>query len=99
MDLTFWKDIEENGKNNIDCFENIPLKDYNKFYNGQSLFHRYAAHSDVITLICVKFHNARSNKLLNISTLNLPLICLCPDLECHTALYYCIENENIKSFE
>ena len=63
------------------------------------MFHIHASNSEIIKIIHDKYFSSKANDQLDKFTESLPLISLSPDIEFHTAFYYCIENENLKSFE
>ena len=78
---------------------NVNLDKFTKFYNNQSLFHHFIGDSDLIKVIRDKYILARNHDKLDPSVEKLPLTSMCPDSEMHNALYHCIEQENLKSFE
>ena len=66
---------------------------------GKSLFHIFADDTEILKIITEKYMNAKTNNQLDKRTEEIPLTSLCHDMEYHTALYYCIEKQNIKTFE
>ena len=63
------------------------------------MFHIHAADTEIIKIIHDRYISANNNNQLDKFTQSLPLLSLAPDKEFHNAFFYCIENENIKSFE
>ena len=99
MDLVFWENIERKGVTPKLFETNVNLDKFIKFYWGQSLFHYFIGESDLIKIIHDKYLLAKNQDKLDTLIERLPLTAMCPDSEMHTALDYCIELENLKSFE
>lgn len=55
MDIQYWKNIVELGERAEDINENTELVQFNKIFNGYSLFHYFAANVNVIEMIHRKF--------------------------------------------
>jgi hypothetical protein len=64
MDIQFWKNIVELGERADHIYENTELAQFNKIFNGYSLFHYFAANVDVIEMIHKKFKAAKDDHLL-----------------------------------
>jgi hypothetical protein len=99
MDLTFWKNIIDNGARTELINANTKLAQFNRVYDGVSLFHYFAENVDVIEMIHDKFKLAEENGLLTDADINMPLVILHPDQNGKTALETAILNERPKSFE
>jgi len=77
----------------------VSLHKFSKFYGGKSLFHYFIGDSELIKVIRDKYLMAKHHGNLSNLVERLPLNAICPDYEMHSALYHCIEMENLKSFE
>ena len=79
--------------------QKIPIEEFGKYFNGQSMFHKFVDKTNIIQLLHDKFLDAKASNRLNEISEVLPLTSLCPDQEYRTALFYCVEKENLKAFE
>ena len=99
MDLVFWENIESKRPSPLLFERNVSLHKFSKFYGGLSLFHYFARDSDLIKVIRDKYLMTKNHQKLDPYVENLPLNAMCPDKDMHSALYHCIEMENLRSFE
>lgn len=61
MDIQYWKNIIELGEKAEHINENTELVQFNKIFNGYSLFHYFASNVDVIEMIHKKFMAAKDD--------------------------------------
>jgi hypothetical protein len=64
MDILYWQNIVQLGEKADDINQNTELVQFNKIFNGYSLFHYFAANVDVIEMVHNKFKNAHEDNLL-----------------------------------
>ena len=64
MDILYWQNIVQLGEKAEDINQNTELVQFNKIFNGYSLFHYFAANVDVIEMVHNKFKNANEDNLL-----------------------------------
>lgn len=99
MDILYWQNISQLGEKAEDINQNTELVQFNKIFNGYSLFHYFAANVDVIEMVHNKFKNAHEDNLLTRQDENMPLVILHPDDNGDTALEIALKKQRPKCFE
>ena len=99
MDVLYWQNIVQLGEKAEDINQNTELVQFNKIFNGYSLFHYFAANVDVIEMVHNKFKNAHEDNLLTRQDENMPLVILHPDDNGDTALEIALKKQRPKCFE
>ena len=99
MDILFWMNIEELGKDAELIAQNTVLSQFDMVYDGYSLFHYFASNVAVIEMIHRRYKQAQEDGVLKQEEKNMPLVLLYPDNNGKTALDIAIEAERPKSFE
>ena len=99
MDILFWMNIVELGRDADVIAENTTLAQFAKVYNGYSLFHYFSSNVSVIEMIHARYKQAYEDGVLKDEEKYMPLVLLHPDNDGKTALDAAIEAERPKSFE
>ena len=99
IDILLWKNLCDLNENPHIVEKSCTLEQFNLCFHGASLFHYFAASSEIIEIIIRKIAMESSIRELSASDKMLPLQILNPNNEGRTALYLAIQSQSPKSFE
>ena len=99
IDILLWKNIHDLGGSPELISESCKLDNFNLCFSGVSLFHYFAAQSEIIQAMFDMIDLESQGRELTRTEKTLPLQCINPDNDNKTALYLSIKGQSPKSFE
>ena len=92
IDILLWKNISELGEDLEMIKASVSIDSFNLVFDSISLFHYFAARTDILEIIKNKLESECHHRELTITEKSIPLQILNPDQNNKTALYVAIAN-------